>query len=94
MAREALTQAVRKILTDAPMGLKELAEQSGLSYDVLRSWRTGRRSPNASSARRLLSGLEQKAGRLSELTDELRRAVEAAEAPRPAATARKDVATP
>lgn len=76
MSREDLTRAVRRVLDETPAGLKELAEESGLSYDVLRSWRNGRRTPHPTSARRLLGGLQSRRAKLRALSDELQQVLD------------------
>jgi ribosome-binding protein aMBF1 (putative translation factor) len=67
---------VREALRDAPFAMRQLAAESGLSYDVLRSWRSGRRHPNKDSVRRLAEGLNGRAERLQQLSRELRDTVE------------------
>jgi hypothetical protein len=56
--------------------MRQLAAESGLSYDVLRSWRSGRRHPNRESVRRLADGLSARAERLNRLARELKDTVE------------------
>jgi transcriptional regulator with XRE-family HTH domain len=86
-------EAVRKSLTEAPFALKQLSEQSGISYDVVRSWKSGRRRPSREGARRLAAGLEEKAGELLALAQAVRRSLDngirpgAGERARPAAGA-------
>ena len=84
MAGEDTAEVVRRALFQGPVGLNGLATESGLSYDVLRSWRSGRRRPSAAGVRRLADGLERRSARLQQLALELRQAVgEGLEAPRP-----------
>lgn len=64
---------VTKALHSGPFSMRQLASESGLSYDVLRSWRTGRRNPNPEGVRKLANGLSARADRLLELAQELRR---------------------
>jgi transcriptional regulator with XRE-family HTH domain len=66
---------VRRALKDGPFAMRQLAAESGLSYDVLRSWRTGRRRPNRESIRKLAAGLARRADRLKGLAGELRKMV-------------------
>ena len=64
--------SVRRALRDGPFAMRQLAADAGLSYDVLRSWRSGRRRPNRDSVRKLASGLARRADRLAALASELR----------------------
>lgn len=66
------TESVRKALRDGPFAMRQLAQDSGLSYDVLRSWRSGRRRPNPDSVRKLADGLARRADALRELARDLR----------------------
>ncbi|MBR9988870.1 MAG: hypothetical protein KFH98_03890 [Gemmatimonadetes bacterium] len=76
MTTEALGETIRRVLRDAPFAMRQLAADSGLSYDVLRSWRSGRRRPSRSSARRLADGLERRGEQLLVLSRQLRQAAE------------------
>jgi hypothetical protein len=68
----ASDDCVRRALRDGPFAMRQLAADAGLSYDVLRSWRSGRRRPNRDSVRKLASGLARRADRLAALATELR----------------------
>ena len=68
-----ITETVRRALRDGPFAMRQLAADSGLSYDVLRSWRSGRRRPNPDSVRKLAEGLSRRSDSLRELARELRR---------------------
>jgi hypothetical protein len=74
MNEEPLTDVIGKVLREAPFAMRQLAADSSLSYDVLRSWRSGRRRPSRGSAQRLAEGLERRGERLLELARELRTA--------------------
>lgn len=76
MKPEALHETVQEVLREAPFAMRQLASESSLSYDVLRSWRSGRRRANPESARRLAAGLAARAERLQALARDLRRAAE------------------
>jgi hypothetical protein len=62
-----LPHVVHEALSEGPFAMRQLATESGLSYDVLRSWRSRRRRPNAVSAARLAAGLRQRAEQLNQL---------------------------
>jgi hypothetical protein len=62
-----LMDAVHRALEAGPFAMRQLAAESGLSYDVLRSWRSRRRRPNTASAARLAAGLRQRSERLLQL---------------------------
>jgi transcriptional regulator with XRE-family HTH domain len=69
---DTLGEKIRRVLREAPFAMRQLAADSGLSYDVLRSWRSGRRRPSRQSAQRLAAGLERRGQQLLELARELR----------------------
>jgi len=69
---ESPEDMVRRALREAPFALRQLAAESGLSYDVLRSWRSGRRRPSRASIRRLADGLASRTASLDALVGELR----------------------
>ena len=71
-----LAETVQQVLREAPFAMRQLAEESHLSYDVLRSWRSGRRRANPESARRLAAGLAARAEQLQAFARELRRVSE------------------
>lgn len=73
MKQNPIDDCVRRALKDGPFAMRQLAAESGLSYDVLRSWRTGRRHPNRESIRKLAAGLTDRADRLKSLAGELRK---------------------
>ena len=73
MKEIVLDDSVRRALRDGPFAMRQLASDCGLSYDVLRSWRSGRRKPNRESVRKLALGLARRADRLRALAADLRR---------------------
>jgi transcriptional regulator with XRE-family HTH domain len=76
MTEETLGETIRRVLREAPFAMRQLAADAGLSYDVLRSWRSGRRRPSRGSAQRLADGLERRGERLLALSRQLRRSAE------------------
>jgi hypothetical protein len=74
MADDPLSDVIGRVLREAPFAMRQLAADSSLSYDVLRSWRSGRRRPSRLSAQRLAEGLERRGERLLTLARELRTA--------------------
>ncbi|HEX2166732.1 MAG TPA: hypothetical protein VHG09_05780 [Longimicrobiales bacterium] len=76
MTTESLGETIRRVLREAPFAMRQLAADAGLSYDVLRSWRSGRRRPSRSSAQRLADGLQRRGEKLLALSRELREAAE------------------
>ncbi len=69
----SLNDLVRRALASAPFTTRALSEESGLSYDLLRSWRSGRRQATSASARRLATGLEARGRELLALAKEIRK---------------------
>jgi transcriptional regulator with XRE-family HTH domain len=76
METTQLEDQIQRTLREAPFAMRQLAAEAGLSYDVLRSWRSGRRRPSRTSARRLADGLERRGERLTELARQLRAAAD------------------
>jgi transcriptional regulator with XRE-family HTH domain len=76
MTTELLGETIRRVLREAPFAMRQLAADAGLSYDVLRSWRSGRRRPSRGSAQRLAEGLERRGQLLLALSRQLRDAVQ------------------
>ena len=56
--------------------LQELADEIGVSYHTLWSWKAGRRTPGAEHVARLADALERRGGELVKLAEELRRETE------------------
>jgi transcriptional regulator with XRE-family HTH domain len=86
VTREAVHEPLRRALREGPFAMRQLAEECGLSYDVVRSWRSGRRRASPESIRRLASGLERRAERLNALATELKDLLVAPGGPRPGTT--------
>jgi len=76
LAGDTLHETVQQVLREAPFAMRQLASEAQLSYDVLRSWRSGRRRANPESARRLADGMAARAERLQTLARDLRRTAE------------------
>jgi transcriptional regulator with XRE-family HTH domain len=72
MNHDPLEDQIQHTLREAPFAMRQLAAEAGLSYDVLRSWRSGRRRPSRSSAMRLAEGLERRGERLIAMAQQLR----------------------
>jgi transcriptional regulator with XRE-family HTH domain len=72
MTADPFGDVIRRVLREAPFAMRQLAADAGLSYDVLRSWRSGRRRASRQSAVRLADGLQRRGERLLELARELR----------------------
>jgi transcriptional regulator with XRE-family HTH domain len=75
MNREELTSLVARAVSDARVNMKELSEEAGVSYDTVRSWASGRRSPRPEGVVALADALERRSERLADLAHELRDAV-------------------
>ena len=63
-------------VTRAALGVKDLLDVAGLSYDALASWRAGRRQPNEDSLERLANALEGHAREIEKQVGLLRKAIE------------------
>lgn len=73
MKRKEVQVAVQNIIERAPFTLNDLARAAGISYDSLRSWSIGRRSPRESTKRKLVEGLRKKSDELARMADDLER---------------------
>lgn len=74
--RERVTMFVQKALREGPFSMRELADDEGLSYGVVRSWSMGRRTPEPENLRKLAAAFDARAERLRQLAQELRSAAE------------------
>ena len=70
--REDIISLVQRALRDGPFSMRQLAEDAGLKYDVLRAWAIGRRAPLPENLSRIARGFETRAQQLSALAAELR----------------------
>lgn len=73
MDREELVALVARAVADARVNMKELSQEAGISYDTLRSWASGRRSPGPEGVHALADALERRSEKLADLARELRR---------------------
>lgn len=70
--RERISASVGRALQDGPFSMKRLAADCDVGYDLMRAWKSGRRRPTPTAARRLMEGLERRAARITELAADLR----------------------
>jgi transcriptional regulator with XRE-family HTH domain len=54
--------------------MRQLAEDAGLSYGVLRAWAMGRRTPTPENLSRIADGFERRTEQLQAMVKELRQA--------------------
>jgi hypothetical protein len=71
---KATRMLIQRILEEGPFSMRQLAEESGLSYDALRSWAADRRTPQPGSLQQLERALRRRGERLSTLADQLQQA--------------------
>lgn len=76
MKRKGVQLAVQNVIDEAPFSLTDLADKAGVSYDSLRSWAIGRRTPRKATSDKLAAGLRKKARELEALASELESARE------------------
>ncbi len=72
MKSEDIIGLVQRALRDGPFSMRQLADDAGLKYDVLRGWAIGRRTPTAENLSRMADGFEQRAHQLQRIAEELR----------------------
>jgi hypothetical protein len=78
VSREDLSSLVQRVLDEGHVNLHTLAERSGHSYQTLRSWSNGRRTPSSRKhVLRLAGALESSSDKLRELARHLREAADA-----------------
>jgi transcriptional regulator with XRE-family HTH domain len=65
---------VQRVLREGPFSMRQLAEDAGLSYGVLRAWAMGRRTPTPENLSRIADGFERRTERLHAIITELRQA--------------------
>ncbi len=53
--------------------LRDIAREAGISYEAIRSYRKGLRTPPAAVVRRLVKVLRARGGKLQQLADQLER---------------------
>lgn len=70
-----LRHLIQRILDEAPLSMRQLAEEAGISYDAIRSWATKRRTPRPENLENLSAALERRGERLREIADEVRRLI-------------------
>lgn len=71
MAKEETVGLVQRVLRDGPFSMRQLADDAGLSYGVLRAWAIGRRTPTPENLARIARGFERRAEKLHQLAAEL-----------------------
>lgn len=54
-----------EVLHEAPFSMAQLAEDAGLSYAMMRSWRIGRKRPRPQDLARIAAALERKSVQLA-----------------------------
>ena len=67
--RTVVTQQALRALAPS---LRDIADETGLSYATLKAWSAGHRTPHGDNLRRLADALERRGGELHELAEKLR----------------------
>lgn len=65
---------VERALKEGPFAMRQLADDAGVSYGVLRGWAIGRRTPTPENMRKLAIGFRERSQKLDKLATELERA--------------------
>ena len=71
---EKLRQMIELALDGATTSLEDIAAATGVTYNTLYAWKTGRRNPSPENLARLADALERRGGDLQALADDLRKA--------------------
>jgi transcriptional regulator with XRE-family HTH domain len=72
---EAVSDLVGDLLDGIAGRMEDVAQEAGVSYSALYSWATGRRRPGRRNLEKLASVAEERADRLEQLAERLRREV-------------------
>lgn len=70
------TVVTQKALRALAPSLRQLAQETGLSYSTLKAWSSGHRTPHGDHLRALADLLEQRSTQFRDLAGELRREAE------------------
>jgi transcriptional regulator with XRE-family HTH domain len=73
---EDLSRLIQRALEDGPFSIQQLGEEAGISYDTLYSWAKRRRAPRPENLQQLARGFDQRAKKLQEIAESLRRAAD------------------
>lgn len=65
---------IDRALEGATASLEDIAAATGVTYDTLYAWRTGRRKPSPENLAKLADAIERRGGELQVLAEELRKA--------------------
>lgn len=76
MKRRAVQVIIQRALSDGPFSMNEISRETGLSYDALRSWATGRRTPKPENLERLAAYLDRHGKRLQDFANDIRQLAE------------------
>ena len=72
MTRGDRLTAIQRVLKEAPFSMRQLAEDAGVGYSLVRAWRIGRRTPGSDTLRKIAAALEQRGASLREYAEQLR----------------------
>jgi transcriptional regulator with XRE-family HTH domain len=64
---------IQRVLKEAPFSMRQLAEEAGVGYALVRAWRIGRRAPLPETLRDVAAALRKRGDTLARLADELDR---------------------
>jgi transcriptional regulator with XRE-family HTH domain len=62
---------IQQVLREAPFSMRQLAEEAGVGYALVRAWRIGRRAPLPETLRDVAGALRKRGARLERLAEEL-----------------------
>lgn len=71
MTRGDRLTAIQRVLKEAPFSMRQLAEDAGVGYSLVRAWRIGRRAPLPATCRKVAAALRRRAALLQKLADQL-----------------------
>jgi transcriptional regulator with XRE-family HTH domain len=71
ISRAEVSEMVQRILKDSGIVLRQLADDSEVSYSLLRQWAAGHRVPTPDSVRRVALGMRKRIRELEALANEI-----------------------
>ena len=67
---------IQRALEAVTGGIERLADELGVNYNTVWSWKQGRRNPSADNLRRLADVLDRRADQLHQLAEQIREAAD------------------
>jgi transcriptional regulator with XRE-family HTH domain len=76
LTRERRLKLIQRVMSETPFSMRQLAEEAGVGYALVRAWSIGRRAPLPEAMLKVAGVLRSRGERLMELAQEIEDAVE------------------